>query len=186
MFLLLLTAFATEPGMTAAQLEQAKAAAAASIAEGERHQLRSKYWQTFRTRTFQAVVPSYAEPVLAETEAGSTWTLDLAGDYELVVLHPKVDDASTVVNGWLARFAGGNARAEDTPTGRVLHVTNAPRHALVGYHADPLVLVEVSAPAGSFDPAIAQRVWNGFQLCAGVEAAGRSAACRPIPGARPL
>lgn len=163
MFLLSLIAFAAEPGMTPAQLEKAKADAAASIAENEQHQLRSKYWQTFRADRFQVVVPSYAEPVLDSGPAGSTWTLDLAGPYVLTVLRPSSGDVSNVVNGWLARFAGGNARAEDTPTGRVLHVTGTPRHALVGYRTDPLVLLEVSAPAGDFDPAIARRVWDGFQ-----------------------
>ena len=155
-------ASADPPPMSAAQLEAAKEAARQSIREGEQHQLQSKYWQTYDTPAFTLVVPSYADPTTAKNPVGSSWTLDLAGDYVVTVHHPKSQDASQVVTTALSKYPGATVVAEDTPTGRVFHIDHRQTSALLGVHQEPLLLVELTAPAGQLDATVATRVWQGF------------------------
>lgn len=157
-------AVAEPPPMSAAELEAAKEAARQSIREGEQHQLKSKYWQTYDTPHFTLVVPSYAEAQTARTAEGSTWTLDLAGDYVVTVHRPKSQDASAVVTQALSKYPGATVVAEDTPTGRVFHIQHSRTSADLGVHENPLVLLELTAPAGQLDKTVATRVWQGLTV----------------------
>jgi hypothetical protein len=156
MFTLLFAAFANPDSQA---VRDARAAAEASIREGEAHQLTSRYWQTYQTAHFTAVVPSYADAVVT----ANRWTLDLAGDYTLAV-HRPTSDASQAVRERLQQWPGAKVLAEDTPTGRVFHVDGPTVDAFIGVHAKPLRVVELTAPSGSLDATVARRVWDGFRV----------------------
>ncbi len=158
-------AFAEPPPMSAAELEAAKEAARQSIREGEQHQLKSKYWQTYDDANgCTLVVPSYAEATEKKTAAGSTWTLDLAGDYVVTVTRPATQDANEAVTAALSKYPGATVVAEDTPTGRVFHIQHSRTSADLGVHEEPLVLLELTAPAGKLDETVADRVWQGLSV----------------------
>jgi hypothetical protein len=141
----------------AAALEKARRDAEASIREGEAHQLRSKYWQTFRGKGFTAVVPSYAEP----TVAGATWSLDLAGPYVLRMIRVTGEpDAEALAR---LKVHGGEQAVADRPGGRVYDVQTAAKHLRVAGRTlgSQGFVIEVEAPRGELDGAIADRVLAG-------------------------
>lgn len=159
-FLLSLVAHA-DPAEEAA-VEAAREAARASIQQGEAHQLKSKYWQTYQGPGFRAVVPSYADPKTTSDGEGRHWSLDLAGPYVLTVHHPSTQDANTAVKARLSRYPGATVTAVDSAKGKLFQIRGPRTHATLGVLQNPLVLVELTAPAGELDTTVANRVWTGF------------------------
>lgn len=141
-------------------VEAARKAAEQSIRDGEQQQLKSKYWQTYKTADFTAVVPSYADAKVA----GARWSLDLAGPYTLTIT--RSDKPVAALGAERLAALGGQQQVADRPGGQVFDVQTAKSHHRVTTRSSgtKTFLVEVQAPAGQLDGAIADRLFGGVRF----------------------